>query len=149
MHLPRLTALLAALPLLGALAQPTLPSKDAIDAEAQRTGGTPRTIEGPLYVAGAPETEGFARMDDGQHTEAEPMWLTGQVRDVDGTPITEAQGRAIVKDRYQIDPRRRDHVRHHRMRVRRKQAAGQESQESPSAPTSRPANTHPTSQHVA
>ena len=77
---------------------------------------------------------------------------TGQpyaLRDVDGTPITEAQGRAIVKDRYQIDPRRRDHVRHHRMRVRRKQAAGQESQESPSAPTSRPANTHPTSQHVA
>ena len=27
---------------------------DAKDAEAGLTGGTPRTIEGPLYVAGAP-----------------------------------------------------------------------------------------------
>ena len=54
--------------------------QDAIDAEAKRTGGTPRTIEGPLYVAGAPEAEGFARMDD-DTTEGETMWLTGQVRD--------------------------------------------------------------------
>jgi hypothetical protein len=29
------------------------------------TGGTPRTIEGPLYVAGAPVEQGFARLDDG------------------------------------------------------------------------------------
>jgi hypothetical protein len=71
------------------------------------------------------------------------------LRDVDGTPITEAQGRVIVKERYQIDPRRRDHVRHQRMRDRRKQAAAQESQESPSAPTSRPADNQPTTQHVA
>ena len=71
------------------------------------------------------------------------------LRDVDGTVITETQGRTIVKERYQIDPRRRDNVRHRRMRERRKQAAGQESQESPSAPTSEPANYQPTSQHVA
>ncbi|KFF49581.1 catechol 1,2-dioxygenase [Gammaproteobacteria bacterium MFB021] len=63
---------------------------DAIDAEAQRTGGTPRTIEGPLYVAGAPEADGFARMDD-EVTEGETLWLTGQVRDVDGTPIQGAK----------------------------------------------------------
>ncbi|MFG6667839.1 catechol 1,2-dioxygenase [Halomonas sp. HNIBRBA4712] len=63
---------------------------DAIDAEAQLTGGTPRTIEGPLYVAGAPEAEGFARMDD-EGTEGETMWLTGQVRNVDGTPIAGAK----------------------------------------------------------
>ncbi|MCM2130632.1 catechol 1,2-dioxygenase [Larsenimonas rhizosphaerae] len=63
---------------------------DALDAEAQRTGGTPRTIEGPLYVAGAPEAEGFARMND-EVTEGETMWLTGQVRDVDGTPIKGAK----------------------------------------------------------
>ena len=31
---------------------------DAKDAEAGRTGGTPRTIEGPLYVEGAPLAEG-------------------------------------------------------------------------------------------
>ncbi|PRY65474.1 catechol 1,2-dioxygenase, partial [Halomonas ventosae] len=65
--------------------------QDAADAEAQRTGGTPRTIEGPLYVAGAPEAEGFARMDDGKDQDGEAMWLTGQVRDVDGTPIAGAK----------------------------------------------------------
>ncbi|SPJ32201.1 catechol 1,2-dioxygenase [Kushneria phyllosphaerae] len=63
---------------------------DAMDAEAQRTGSTPRTIEGPLYVAGAPEATGFARMSD-EATEGETMWLTGQVRDVDGTPIAGAK----------------------------------------------------------
>jgi transposase len=71
------------------------------------------------------------------------------LRDVDGTVITQTEGQAIVKQRYQLDPRRRDNIRHKRMNERRKQAAGQESQESPSAPTSRPANNHPTSQHVA
>ncbi|AXY44088.1 catechol 1,2-dioxygenase [Halomonas sp. JS92-SW72] len=65
--------------------------QDAIDAEAKRLGGTPRTIEGPLYVAGAPEAEGFARMDDGKDQDGETMWLTGQVRDVDGTPIAGAK----------------------------------------------------------
>ncbi|HBP40913.1 MAG: catechol 1,2-dioxygenase [Vreelandella alkaliphila] len=65
--------------------------QDAIDAEAKRTGGTPRTIEGPLYVAGAPEAEGFARMDDSQDNDGETMWLTGQVRDVSGTPIAGAK----------------------------------------------------------
>ena len=65
--------------------------QDAADAEAKRTGGTPRTIEGPLYVAGAPEAEGFARMDDGSDPDAEVMWLTGQVRDVDGSPIPGAK----------------------------------------------------------
>ncbi|CAM3531630.1 catechol 1,2-dioxygenase [Halomonas casei] len=64
--------------------------QDAIDAEAKRTGGTPRTIEGPLYVAGAPEADGFARLDD-ETTDGETMWLTGQVRDVDGTPIAGAK----------------------------------------------------------
>jgi transposase len=71
------------------------------------------------------------------------------LRDVDGTVITQTEGQAIVKQRYQVDPRRRDNIRHKRMNERRKQAAGQESQESPSAPTSRPANKQPTSQHVA
>ncbi|WP_163558458.1 catechol 1,2-dioxygenase [Halomonas sp. NO4] len=65
--------------------------QDAIDAEAKRVGGTPRTIEGPLYVAGAPVAEGFARMDDGQDPDGETMWLTGQVRDVDGNPVAGAR----------------------------------------------------------
>ena len=77
---------------------------------------------------------------------------TGQpyaLRDVDGTPITEAEGRAIVTARYKPNPRRRDNVRHKRVRERRKQAAGQESQESRCAPTSQPAETQPTSRQVA
>ncbi|GED22339.1 catechol 1,2-dioxygenase [Halomonas halmophila] len=64
---------------------------DAVDAEAGRSGGTPRTIEGPLYVAGAPELQGSGRMDDGTDTDAEPMWLTGQVRDTDGMPVPGAR----------------------------------------------------------
>ena len=77
---------------------------------------------------------------------------TGQpyaLRDLDGAPISEAQGRMIVKQRYQIDPRRRDHLRHQRMRDRRKKAADQESQESPSAPTSQPAKRKSTSPQLA
>ena len=68
-----------------------------------------------------------------------------QLRDVDGTPITPEQGRDIVKQRYQTSKKRRDNIRHERMRLRRTQEAGQESQESPSAPTPQPAHNHPTS----
>ena len=46
-----------------------------------------------------------------------------QLRDVDGTAITESEARAIVKQRYQLDPRQRDHVRHKLMRDRRKRPA--------------------------
>lgn len=51
---------------------------------------TPRVIEGPLYVAGAPVCEVEARMDDGKDTKTAPMYLHGQVRDVDGKPIAHA-----------------------------------------------------------
>lgn len=64
---------------------------DAADLEAKRTGGTPRTIEGPLYVAGAPESQGFARMDDDPDTAGDTMWLHGQVRDTAGNPIAGAK----------------------------------------------------------
>ncbi|WP_241610367.1 catechol 1,2-dioxygenase [Rosenbergiella epipactidis] len=53
---------------------------------AGETIGTPRTIEGPLYVANAPLSEGFARMDDGVD-KGEVMWLSGVVADLDGNPI--------------------------------------------------------------
>ncbi|WP_111498031.1 catechol 1,2-dioxygenase [Marinobacter bohaiensis] len=62
---------------------------DAEDAERGLTGGTPRTIEGPLYVAGAPISDGFARMDDGSE-DAETMIVTGVVRDENGQPLKEA-----------------------------------------------------------
>ncbi|MFZ3155659.1 catechol 1,2-dioxygenase [Pseudomonas sp.] len=65
--------------------------QDAKDAQAGLTGGTPRTIEGPLYVAGAPVCEGEARMDDGSELDqATVMFLEGVVRDTDGTPVAGA-----------------------------------------------------------
>lgn len=56
---------------------------------ARQHGGTPRTIEGPLYVANAPLSNGFARMDDGVD-QGEPMWLYGQVTDADNNPVAGA-----------------------------------------------------------
>lgn len=63
---------------------------DAEDEQAGLAGGTPRTIEGPLYVAGAPMSEGFARMDDGSDENAETMILTGQVTEENGNPLVNA-----------------------------------------------------------
>jgi catechol 1,2-dioxygenase len=62
---------------------------DAQDEAAGLVGGTPRTIEGPLYVAGAPMSEGEARMDDGTDPGT-PMYLHGQVFDADGKPVAGA-----------------------------------------------------------
>lgn len=65
--------------------------QDAKDAEAGLTGGTPRTIEGPLYVAGAPLVEGEARMDDGSELDrATVMFLDGVVTDTQGRPVAGA-----------------------------------------------------------
>lgn len=64
---------------------------DARDARAGLGGGTPRTIEGPLYVAGAPMAEGEVRMDDGTEMGvATVMFLDGVVRDPSGAPIAGA-----------------------------------------------------------
>ncbi|MGL4810417.1 MAG: dioxygenase [Beijerinckiaceae bacterium] len=52
-------------------------------------GGTARTIEGPLYVAGAPLSKGEARMDDGTDP-GEVFFISGQVRGEDGNPIAGA-----------------------------------------------------------
>ncbi|WP_311198328.1 dioxygenase, partial [Pseudomonas protegens] len=52
---------------------------DAADEQVGKTGGTPRTTEGPLYVAGAPLSHGEARLDDG----VDPglvLFIQGQVR---------------------------------------------------------------------
>ncbi|WP_339463462.1 catechol 1,2-dioxygenase [Pseudomonas sp. EA_105y_Pfl2_R69] len=65
--------------------------QDAKDAQAGLSGGTPRTIEGPLYVAGAPLAEGEARMDDGSELDsATVMFLEGVVRDTQGQPVAGA-----------------------------------------------------------
>jgi len=65
---------------------------DEADAKAGNTGGTPRTIEGPLYVAGAPESVGFARMDDGSESDhVDTLFIEGKVTDADGNIIEGAK----------------------------------------------------------
>ena len=65
---------------------------DEADAKAGITGGTPRTIEGPLYVAGAPESIGFTRMDDGSESDhVDTLFIEGQVTDTNGQLIEGAK----------------------------------------------------------
>ena len=65
---------------------------DEAEAKAGLAGGTPRTIEGPLYVAGAPEAIGFARLDDGtESAQGELVFMQGVVYDADGQPLPRAK----------------------------------------------------------
>ena len=65
---------------------------DEADAKAGITGGTPRTIEGPLYVSGAPESVGFARMDDGSESNhIDTLIIEGKVTNTDGNVIKGAK----------------------------------------------------------
>lgn len=59
---------------------------DAKDAEAGRTGGTPRTIEGPLYVAGAPLVDNDPDLTvDADDTDT--LYMTGAITGPDGEPV--------------------------------------------------------------
>jgi catechol 1,2-dioxygenase len=62
---------------------------DEAECQAGIEGGTPRPIEGPLYVAGAPLSKGEARLDDGSEV-GEVLFMDGQVRDVNGKPVAAA-----------------------------------------------------------
>jgi catechol 1,2-dioxygenase len=65
---------------------------DEADERAGVSGGTPRTIEGPLYVAGAPVSTGFARLDDGSETkDGKVLFMQGTVYDSNGAPLQNAQ----------------------------------------------------------
>ncbi len=65
---------------------------DEADAKAGITGGTPRTIEGPLYVAGAPESVSFARLDDGtESNHVDTLVIEGTVTDTQGNIIPNAK----------------------------------------------------------
>lgn len=64
---------------------------DAEDAALGIQNGTPRTIEGPLYVAGAPVEQGFARLDDGSDKEGHTLIMHGTVRGANGQPLPGAQ----------------------------------------------------------
>ncbi|MEC5211257.1 catechol 1,2-dioxygenase [Psychrobacter sp. PL15] len=60
--------------------------------EAGLEGGTPRTIEGPLYVEGAPESKAFARLDDGSEDEqGTVLFMQGTVSDQQGKPLPNAK----------------------------------------------------------
>ena len=65
---------------------------DAKDAEAGQTGGTPRTIEGPLYVAGAPLVDGdLSKTNDVNLTDdpddTETLTMSGAVTGPDGEAV--------------------------------------------------------------
>ncbi len=62
---------------------------DAKDAAAGLSGGTPRTIEGPLYVAGAPLVESGANLTD-DADEGEVLTMSGAVRGPDGEAVPNA-----------------------------------------------------------
>jgi catechol 1,2-dioxygenase len=62
---------------------------DAKDRAAGIPEGTPRTIEGPLYVGGAPLVDSGARIDDGSD-HGETLIMHGYVRDTDGQPLADA-----------------------------------------------------------
>jgi len=64
---------------------------DAQDRALGVENGTPRTIEGPLYVAGAPVAQGYVRLDDGSDKEGQTLIMHGTVRGADGQPLAGAQ----------------------------------------------------------
>src|SRR5260370_20268932 len=62
---------------------------DEAERRAGLGGGTTGTIEGPLYVAGAPLVKGEARLDDGTD-EGEILFMEGQVFDIAWNPVAGA-----------------------------------------------------------
>ena len=63
---------------------------DAADKAVGLEGGTPRTIEGPLYVAGAPVRESVSRIDINPDADAGPLVIHGTVTDLEGKPLAGA-----------------------------------------------------------
>ncbi|PXW23105.1 catechol 1,2-dioxygenase [Paraburkholderia caballeronis] len=63
---------------------------DAEDKAVGLDGGTPRTIEGPLYVAGAPVRDSVSRIDVNPDPDAGPLIIHGTVTGVDGKPVADA-----------------------------------------------------------
>lgn len=62
---------------------------DQAEAAMGVQGGTPRTIEGPLYVAGAPESLGHGRLDNGDEP-GETLLMRGRVFGEHGRPLANA-----------------------------------------------------------
>lgn len=64
--------------------------EDDRDRQAGRAAGTPRAIEGPLYIADAPLSTGEVRLDEGGGDDARVMVMEGQVVDTEGNPLKDA-----------------------------------------------------------
>jgi hypothetical protein len=78
-------------------------------------------------------------------TRIATCWRNGEhyrLRDTLGRPITETQGRRIVREHHQIDTKTRQNAANHRRAQRQKGRTSRERKESHSAPASRPANSH-------
>jgi hypothetical protein len=71
------------------------------------------------------------------------------IRDTHGREITAEEGRKIVREHHQLDPRTRDNAAHRRQSQRLKGRTGREQKASPTAPASRPAEHQPTNAKVA
>jgi catechol 1,2-dioxygenase len=63
---------------------------DAADKAVGLEGGTPRTIEGPLYVAGVPVRDGASKIDVNADADAGPLVIHGTVTDAAGKPVADA-----------------------------------------------------------
>ena len=59
---------------------------DEKERKAGLQGGTPRTIEGPLWLANAPLSKGEARLDQDPE-DGEVLFMEGVVRDDGGKPV--------------------------------------------------------------
>jgi len=64
--------------------------EDEADEAAARTQGTPRAIEGPLYIAGAPLSQREVRLDEGNEGKGEVFVMEGRVLGLDGKPVPHA-----------------------------------------------------------
>lgn len=62
---------------------------DAKDTENGYEGGTPRTIEGPLYVEGAPLAENGVNLST-DPDDTETLTMSGVLRGPDGEPVKDA-----------------------------------------------------------
>ncbi len=62
---------------------------DEADRQAGRAAGTPRAIEGPLYIAGAPLSKYETRLDEGEPS-GEVLVMEGRVLDENGQPVAGA-----------------------------------------------------------
>ncbi|MDO1476738.1 MULTISPECIES: dioxygenase [Comamonas] len=64
--------------------------EDEADRATGRAAGTPRAIEGPLYVPDAPLSRGEVHLDEGSAPRGEAFVMEGRVVDVNGKPLPEA-----------------------------------------------------------